>query len=58
MPEGEKIGGAGSKVWAESAPLVEIGLTNLPDILVVVPHPRTPQVPASLTRTWTKSSGS
>ena len=32
MPEGEKIGGASSKEWAESAPLVGIELTNLPDI--------------------------
>ena len=32
MLESEKNGGASSKGWAESAPLVEIGLTDLPKI--------------------------
>ena len=32
MPEGEKIGGASSKGWVESAPLVGIELTDLPKI--------------------------
>ena len=32
MPEGEKHGGATSKGWAESAPMVGIGLTGLPNI--------------------------
>ena len=33
MPEGEKIWGAISNGWAEFAPLVEIGLTDLPNIV-------------------------
>ena len=40
----KKFGGASSKGWAESAPLVEIGLTDLPKMGGGPPH----LVPASL----------
>ena len=43
----KKFGGASRKGWAESAPLVEIGLTDLPKIGGRPPPPGLP-VPASM----------
>ena len=48
MPEGEKIGGASSKGWVKSAPLVGIGLIDLSNIGVLVAPPPRPSVPTSL----------
>ena len=42
MPKGEKIWGAGNKGWAKSAPLVEIELIDLPNM---VGGPLAPPVP-------------